>query len=1394
MSLTNHVDRPVRTPWRVVRMLLRGAGVGVLVLAGLGLLAWSTLYWAILPRIGDWRPQIERLASTAVGLPVQIGRISITSPGWVPRFELTDVVLRDVQGREALRLPQVVAGLDVAPLLAGRLRFDALHIEGARLEVRRDAQGRIHVAGLDVADAAPGAALDGAAAADWFFDQPEFAIAHGSLRWIDEQRAAPPLDLSDVALQVRRRLLGHELQLQATPPAGWGQRLSLHVQAQAPLLARPGDWLQWRGTLQADLPRVDMAQLHRHVGLPFTLQRGAGAVHAKVEWDRGVALAATMDLGLRDVSLRLQPELAPLDFAALGLRLVAQRNADGAQVKASDLSFTLADGRTWPASSLSLTWRQAGPGTATGAAPVTVGASVSAPVTGGQFEADRLDLPLLADLAERLPLGVGLRQLLRQLQPVGQVLGLQAGWDGPLDAPLHYRAKARMTGLAIAAAPQPQGLGRPGWRGAQIEFSADQSGGDGRLVVDHGQIELPGVFEQAVVPLTHFEADLAWRLTPPSAGSAAPQIDVRVSKARFENDDATGELQAHWHSGAAPGVGRGARLPGVLELSGRIARGRATRIARYLPLGLPESPRDWVRGAVQAGSVSDVDFRVRGDLADFPFINQREGDFRIAGTLRDATLAPVPAAPRAADSSREQSTHWPAFTQLNGQLVFERGSMQFSDARAKVWGLSLSDVNGAIRELGPQARLDIQGHASGPANELLRYAAATPVGEWLAGALGTATVQGGAELKLALALPLAQLTDTTVQGSLALLGGDLQLRPDWPLLAAARGRIDFTQQAWQLGGAGAHLAGGEVAIDGGGQADGSLHLVVTGQASMEALKRLPQLAPLAPWAARLRGQTGYRLQYTQPRAGPAQWQLNSALTGLAIDLPAPLGKPAEAPLALRLSLGEPLPSGTGGSAKPPVPGQQWLQLALGDKLLQAALLLDAGQTQAKVLSGALALGTELPEPLPGLQAALVLPRLDLDAWRGLAQGGVGAAAGDGAALPPGLGLPRLISLRADELLLAGRRLSKVDLELSRLSPSAAYAEPGWRAQLVSDQASGTISYREPRPGAAAGRVFARLSHLALPPDEADGMTSLLDRADGSVPALDLAVDDFELRGRKLGALAVEALNLPGADGGRGTWDLTRLSLTLPEATLTATGQWAANAAMPRGPRRMALNFKLDLADSGGLLERLGFGRVLRGGKGELAGALGWQGSPLKFDLASMEGRMTLKLASGQFVKVDPGAGRLLGVLSLQSLPRRLALDFRDLFDAGFDFDNASGDLVLAQGSARTNNLRFRGLQAAVLMEGSADVVKETQNLHVVVVPEINAGTASLAYAAINPAVGLGTFLGQWLLRGPLSEAGTQEFGITGTWDDPQVKRLARSSPSPGVPSSAATGVPSAGKP
>jgi uncharacterized protein YhdP len=264
--------------------------------------------------------------------------------------------------------------------------------------------------------------------------------------------------------------------------------------------------------------------------------------------------------------------------------------------------------------------------------------------------------------------------------------------------------------------------------------------------------------------------------------------------------------------------------------------------------------------------------------------------------------------------------------------------------------------------------------------------------------------------------------------------------------------------------------------------------------------------------------------------------------------------------------------------------------------------------------------------------------------------------------------------------------------------------------------------------------------------------------------------------RRLGSLSLRATNSPGA--ARPAWTLERLRIEHPAAAFSATGGWAP-VGFGRG-RATRLDFELDLKDSGRLLALFGIEDAVRGGAGRIAGDLHWSGSPLALDYATLGGSMALAVGKGQFLKTDPGIAKLIGVLNLQSLPRRLALDFRDVFAEGFAFDEISGGVGISAGVARTEDLVMRGVQARVNIHGSADLEEETQALEVEVRPELNAGLASLAYGAmVNPVIGLGSFVAQMALRAPIQQIFSYEYEITGPWADPKVvEKRRRVEPAP----------------
>jgi uncharacterized protein YhdP len=572
-----------------------------------------------------------------------------------------------------------------------------------------------------------------------------------------------------------------------------------------------------------------------------------------------------------------------------------------------------------------------------------------------------------------------------------------------------------------------------------------------------------------------------------------------------------------------------------------------------------------------------------------------------------------------------------------------------------------------------------------------------------------------------------------------------------------------------------------------GSPDAGVILRAQGTATAEGLRQARELGFVSRVARDASGSAAYHLTLAFRRGVP-EISVTSNLQGLALNLPPPLAKPAEAVLPLRYE--NALVRGAAAAAGPQAMLDQ-LSLELG-RVVSISYVRDVSGPEPRVIRGGIAVGVGRDEsdPMPeqGVMANINLASVNLDAWEEvlgrIADGGPGAAASPRTTpASPSLGyLPTVMAVRAKELILEGRTLHNVVVGGSREGLT-------WRANADATELNGYLEYRQPA-GAGAGRLHARLARLAIAASAAREVEALLNQQPEKLPALDVVVDDFELRGKKLGRLEIDAVNRGAGtvarEGGVREWRLNKLNLSMPEASFNATGNWAAlnaQAAPPGGPRpgpvpageprRTVMNFKLEIADSGQLLGRFGMKDMVRRGKGTMQGQVSWLGSPLTLDYPSMNGNFYINVEAGQFLKADPGLAKLLGVLSLQSLPRRLALDFRDVFSEGFAFDFVRGDVTIEQGIAATNNLQMKGVNVAALMEGRADIARETQDIKVVVIPEINAGTASLVATVINPAIGLGTFLAQMFLRQPLMRAATQEFQIDGTWADPRITRINR---------------------
>ena len=1333
--------------------------------------AWATLHLFIVPRIGELRPLLETRASEALGLPLRIGAIVAHDHSLLPSFELQEVLLFDRNGEPALYLPRVQA--TVSPRSLWNLGFERLAIERPELNVRRSAEGRLYVAGIEIDPKQSG---DGRMA-NWVLTQTEWLITDGRVRWHDELRNAPPVELQQVDLRLHNASHLHELRLDATPPAELGDCLSLRGSFREPLFfADASEWQRWQGQFYAVFERVDMAELRRHVPLPAQLQLelagGSGALRAWVDVDQGRVSAVTADVALTQLDLRLGPELPVLELDRLAARVELKALQGGYELSTQGLRFDTRDGLRWRGGDMRLSHAQP---------------SEAVDSARGELRVSGIDLSSLAALGQRLPLGSRLHRALQIYAPQGQVEQLQARWQGAWEAPRAFDARGRLSRLDVASHPQLQPLaegqapadavGSPGVRGLTMEFDVNQDGGRASVLVQQGHLELPGVFEQPRIELDQLAAELQWR-------QQGGQTHLQISNARFANAEAQGEFQLKWQTGTGAH-----RLPGVLDLQGSFSRAELPALHRYLPRVIPAEVRDYLREALPQGRASGARFKVKGDLQDFPFQQPGQGEFRITAQVQDTRFVYVPASLQPAGQPA-----WPALSELRGDLQIDRSSLQLRNIGARVDGVpQLRILKGEARipDMTQDARVQTELQLGGLLDELLTgLVRASPLDAMLGGVLRQARATGSAEVQLGLDLPLQDLERSAVRGQIKLEGNELLLAPRLPRLTRARGTVHFSEQGFALAGVQGRLLGGEVRAEGGtialpGAAAGAEpRLRVQGTLTAQGLRQESQLGAAAALGRRMSGSTGYTAEFGL-RQGVPEFQFNSSLQGLALDLPAPLSKPAEVTLPLRLQAALMSAEAAGGEQGATARRQDLLRFDLG-RLVSVRYVREHADGAVRVLRGAigvgLAAGESVPLPDEGVVAQLQFDALDLDAWRQTLATPAEPSTG-------GVGVPvALQDYLPTSLIVQGQTLQAGGQSLHQLVAGGTREGQVWRANLDARELSGYVEYRMPAQS-GAGNVYARLARLVLGQENARGMEHVLDEQPVGIPALDVVIQQFELRGKNLGRVEIEAVNrgLARRDAGAREWRLSRLHILMPEAEFTASGNWAVyqeagepggRATTPRPPaasrgerRRTVMNFQLDVGDAGGLLSRLGMPDVVRAGQGRMAGQVSWVGSPLALDYPTLGGSFNVNIERGQFLKADPGLAKLLGVLSLQSLPRRLTLDFRDVFSEGFAFDFVRGDVQIEQGLASTNNLQMKGVSAAVLMSGQADLARETQDLRVVVVPEINAGTASLVATWINPAVGLGTFLAQYFLRRPAMAAATQEFRITGTWADPQMNKV-----------------------
>jgi len=1253
--------------------LYRLATVAVLV-GGLGfvLLVFGLRYF-VLPSIDSYRPRIEAAISRAAGQPVEIGSVTANWQGYRPELHMNEVRVLDDQRQPALRLQRVDGVLAWLSLFSAEVRFDSLEIHDPQLEIRRDAAGVIHVAGMATGQPGGGSGSFG----DWLLSQRQILVRNAVIVWLDEARNAPELRMDKVDFRLDNSGRGHEFGLTGTPPASVASAVTIRGEFAG---ATMRDLQAWTGRLYAEFGHVSLPMAQAWVETPLALTSGTGSLRLWLELAGPRVTRATADVSLANVRGRLEPELPELALASLTGRLGWTDDGRRREVSAASLAFTTAEGLRLAPMQFSF-------------------ARSGEPGAQRLFElrAEQLDLAPIVQLAEFLPLDPGLRARLTQSAPTGMIGHGEFSWRGDFDRSQPYTARATFSELSM----EPAGR-LPGVRGLSGQVDATERGGTTTLGITSGSVQLPRLFSEPV-PVEVLSVGAGWTFRD-------GQVQLSLRNASFTNEHAAGTFHGSYQS-AAQG-------PGSIDVAGALIRADATQVWRYIPITAPIT-REWLRNALLAGESRDIRFRVKGALADFPFDDPKKGTFEIVA--------------RASGVKLDYARGWPALSDINGEITFRGRRMEVRPQSAVLLGIRLADVQVSIPELGKHdEHLLVKGSAQAPTAEFLRFVASSPVGEHIDRFTEQISAKGDARLQLELDMPLHRVAESKAAGELAVRDNRVVIDPRLPELTRFDARIQFARDAGNKGSlrvreGRAQLLGNPVSFEAANQADGALNLKLEGTLEAGSLADLANSAPLRL----LDGAFAWTGNVTL-RGKIATLNFQSELAGLSSRLPAPLGKAAADRLPLAIELRE-------------RPGRQgMLGITLGN-MLAAQLAVDAG-APGGVRRGTVNFGgPAVLQDKDGLWIKGRLDQLDLDAWNTVLKGGGNAPGPDIAG----------ISLEIANLDFSRRRFHDLKIDVAPQGDE-------WRGTLAGREIAGQVAWAS----RDKGRLTARLSRLMLP-SPASGVAPP-PVAGESLPSLDVVADSFAMDDRELGRLTV--LADPDASG----WRLRQLDVLNPDAHLAVTGRW-----LTEGEPRTDVDVKLEVQDVGRFFQRMKYPEGIKGGKATLQGPVSWHGGPSRLDIRSLTGRLKLEATDGRFQQVRPGAAKLLGIISLQALPKRLSLDFDDVFRKGFTYDRIRGNFDIAAGIAQTTDFAMEGSAAKVGMKGTVDLAGETQNLTLRVTPSLSESIA-VAGAIVNPAVGVAALIAQKALKDPFSSIAAFEYSLTGTWTDPVVTRISKGGEAEGV--------------
>jgi len=757
-----------------------------------------------------------------------------------------------------------------------------------------------------------------------------------------------------------------------------------------------------------------------------------------------------------------------------------------------------------------------------------------------------------------------------------------------------------------------------------------------------------------------------------------------------------------------------------------VERGDISRFGDYWPENvLNKKTVHWLRTSLLSGMVENGRFSMTGDLDDFPFKNNR-GRMQAIAPVKDAEL--------------KYADNWPHARQLNAVAVFEAAGMQVNGTIGDTGGVMVDRVIARIPDF-KRPVLDVEYHATTDLSKLTGYIKRTPLLDGLALDPEQFVFAGDSEVYGKLHTPLGRGSENLrVTGALQINEGHFTDHVSGIVLDPMSGTVIYDREGLKGTLIDAGFRGYPVKLDVMADWDADEVFRATLHGDLPTDLVIPEdLARREPLFNRAIGISPWDISLSIASAEGREerdiWlEIYSGLKGTVIDLPPPLNKTVDESWPLVVSY--PLRS-------------ESLTLT-ADLIGRAELKMELAESDARPVRAAISLGGEAGElPEEGQFVVTGSTSLfDLEGWLDLVVDKFSNEEEVG-----GLVL-QSASLDADQVRIFDRLFENVGIKMQ-------YEDTVITGEFDGADLNGKIRYYQNEAGSHS--LTGEFERLIMPDPVTSGVTMETNPAD--LPELRFYSKEFSYLGLDLGETRIEGY--PVKNG----FHIDSVEATSPDLELSASGDWFRDEQGERSD----FNIRITSESLGTVLEAMDISSAMQGGQTVVHFDAWWNGPPAAFALERLNGEMDLNIVQGNILTADPGAGRVLGLFSLTELPRRLAMDFRDVFNEGFSFDEATGTMQLENGNSYTDDLVLKSTVAEISIIGSTDLVAQTFDYEFSVRPGVSKALPVIGAIAGGPVGAAAGLALQALLRDALGEAAEAKYTIRGPWEDPQVEPVEETS-------------------